>query len=45
MRSGSMNTEPEWHWQLLNLGKSGSQSGVAKFTASAMLNPQLNPQW
>lgn len=33
------------HLQFLNFGNSGSQSGVAKFTASAILNPKLNPVW
>ena len=40
-----MKTLPVWHLQRLNLWKSLSQSGVQKFTASAMLKPKLKPLW
>lgn len=45
MKNGSKNTLSEWHWHPLNLGNSGSQSGVAKLTASAILKPRLKPEW
>ena len=33
------------HLQLLALSATGIQAGSAKFTASAILYPALNPEW